>query len=113
VPDDTHGGSEIITFMGTITVKPEHEEAYLALAKETAEMFRRHEPDTLLHLVHRHPSKPHTYVFAERYRNADAVNAHAEAPYFQGTMAKAKDWLAGPPDVLQLSDIVWDIQREV
>jgi quinol monooxygenase YgiN len=99
--------------MGTTTIKPEHEQAYLALTKATAEMIRQHEPDTLLHLVHRHPSEPHTYVFVDRYRNAEAVKAHAEAPYFQETMAKARDWLAKPPDTLRLTEIVWDIQRAV
>jgi hypothetical protein len=48
MPDDADAGSEIITFMGTMTVKPEHEEAHLALAKATAETIRCHEPDTLL-----------------------------------------------------------------
>jgi quinol monooxygenase YgiN len=66
-----------------------------------------------LNLVHRHPSEPHTYVFVERYCNADAVKAYAEAPYFQETMAKAQDWLVKPPDVLRLTQSVWDIQRAV
>jgi quinol monooxygenase YgiN len=113
MPDETSGGSGVITFMGTTTIKPEHDEAYVTLTIETAELIRLHEPDTLLHLVHRHPTEPHTYVFVERYRNADAVKAHADAPYFRETMAKAQDWLAKPPDVLQLTQIVWDIQRAV
>jgi hypothetical protein len=29
VADDRDGGSEIITFMGTTTIKPEHQEAYV------------------------------------------------------------------------------------
>jgi quinol monooxygenase YgiN len=113
VPDDRPEGSEILMFTGTTTIKPEHEEAYVAVTKATAEMIRRHEPDTLLHLSYRHPTEPHTYVFVERYRNADAVRAHAEAPYFREAMGKVQDWLAKPPDVLQLTEIVWDIQRAV
>ena len=113
VPDDRDGGSEIITFMGTTTIKPEHEEAYVALTKATAEMIRGHEPDTLLHLSYRHPSEPHTYVFVERYRNAAAVQAHADAPYLREAMEKVHSWLAKPLDVLRLSEIVWDIQRGV
>jgi hypothetical protein len=43
-----------------------------ALAAATAEMIRTHESGTLLHVVHRHLAEAHTFVAAERYRNADA-----------------------------------------
>jgi quinol monooxygenase YgiN len=111
MPGDTHGKSEIITYVGTLTIKPENDEEFVALVTATAKMVRSHEPGTLLHAVHRHPTEPHTFVDVERYLNADAVKTHAEAPYFQETMGKVQNWLAKPPEVLQLTQIVSDVDR--
>jgi quinol monooxygenase YgiN len=111
VPADTHQGSGVITFMGTITIKPEHDEEFVALATATAEMMRRHEPHTILYLSYRHPTKAHTYAFVERYRNVDAWNTHIEAPYVREAMARLRDCAVEPPDTLQLTAVLFDVQR--
>ena len=86
VPDDRFGGSEAITFVATVTIEPEHEAEYVALVTAMAEKIQVNEPGTTLHVLHRHPTEPHTYVAVERYRDTDAVTAHAESPY------SAKRW---------------------
>jgi quinol monooxygenase YgiN len=112
VPDRTDGGSNIITFIATTTIKPEHVEEYAILVATTAEMIRTHEPDTLLHVIHRHPTKPDTFVAIERYRNAEALKSHAEAPYLEEARRNMQNWLAKPHEVLQLTEIASDVHRE-
>ena len=97
--------------IGTITIKLEHEDEFVALATATADMVRRHEPDTLLYLTYRHPTEAHTCAFVERYRNADAWNTHIEAPYVRGAMSRLQECVVSPPDTLQLTQVVFDVQR--
>ena len=106
MPDDRFGGSDAITFVATVTIKPEHEEEFVALVTAMAEKIQVDEPGTTLHVLHRHPTEPHTYVAVERYRDTDAVTAHAESPYFGEAMEKFQDWLAKPIEFLQLHQIV-------
>ena len=49
---------------------------------------------------------PHAYVSVERYRDAEALRAHAEAPYLREATGKTEAWLAEPIDFLQLRQIV-------
>ena len=111
VPNDAHEGSSAITLMGTIRIKPEYDEEFVALATATPEMVRRNEPDTILYLTYRHPTDAHTYAFVERYRDAAAWTAHIEAPYVRDAMAKLQNCVLEPPDTLRLTQIVFDIQR--
>jgi quinol monooxygenase YgiN len=113
VPNNAHEGSGVITLMGTISIKPEHDQEFVALATSTAEMVRRQEPDTLLYLSYRHPTQAYTYAFVERYRHADAWKTHSEAPYIQDALATLKNCVVEPPDTLRLTQIVFDIQRAV
>ena len=49
--------------------------------------------------MHRHPTEPHTYFWVERYRDAEALEAHSQAPYIAEAMANLQMWLAAPPDI--------------
>jgi quinol monooxygenase YgiN len=106
VRDDRYGGSDTITFVATVTIKPEHETEFVALMTVHENMVLANEPDTTLHVWTAHPSVPHTYVAIERYRNAEAVNAHVETPYHREAIGKVQGWLAKPMDVLQLRQIL-------
>jgi quinol monooxygenase YgiN len=111
VPDNAHEGSVVITLVGTITIKPEHDQEFVPLAMSTAELVRRQEPDTILYLSHGHPTEAHAYAFVKRYRDAAAWQTHREAPYVQGALAKLQNCAVEPPDTLRLTQIVFDIQR--
>ena len=106
MPDPRYGGSAVITFVATVTIKPEHEEEFVALVTATVDKVLANEPGTILHALHKHPTEPHAYVAVERYRDADALRAHAEAPYSGDATRKLRAWLAKPVEVLQLSQIV-------
>ena len=103
--DDRYGNSDTITFVVTVTIKPEHEMDYVAMMPAMETTILANEPDTLLHAVHAHPTEPHTYVVIERYRNADAVNTHGETPYLREAVGKLEAWLAKPIEFLQLRQI--------
>jgi quinol monooxygenase YgiN len=66
----------------------------------------REEPGTSLYVLHSHRTEPHTYVAMERYRDADALRTHCEAPYVADALQKLQDWLAKPIASLQLSQIL-------
>jgi quinol monooxygenase YgiN len=105
MPVEKFGGSDAITFVATVTVKPEHERDYVALVTEVIDTVASEEPSTMLYVLCRHPSLPHTYVARERYRDADALQAHAEAPYLARAIAKLQDWVAEPVESLGLTQI--------
>jgi quinol monooxygenase YgiN len=106
VPADGYGGADVITFVAMVTIKPEHEEEFVALVTTTVDIVLANEPGTILYVLHKHPTEPHTYVAIERYRDAEALKAHADGPYFGDAMGKLQQWLAKPIDALQLSQIV-------
>ena len=100
-----YGNSDTITFVATVTIKPDREKEYLAMMAAMENTILANEPDTLLHVMHAHPTEPHTYVFVERYRNAEAVNTHAERSYMREARGKLEAWRAKPIEFLQLRQI--------
>ncbi len=101
-----HGDSRVITLIGTMAIKPEHEHEFVDLAVRTAQTVHESEPGTVLYVMHKHPTKPHAYVWVERYRDAEALKAHTEAPHIAEAMGNLANWLSKPPELIQLSQIV-------
>lgn len=63
-------------------------------------------PDTVLYALHSHSTEPHTYVTVERYRNGDALARHLESPYVAEAMSKLPDFLAKPPEMIELNQVL-------
>lgn len=114
--EEAHGGDSI-TLVVTNVVKPEHDEEFRQGAEEVAKQVRENEPGTLLYALTRLPSQSlagvdvgdvfgHTYVWVERFRDEPALKAHMSAPYVGAFLSKARQWLVGPPQLLQLTQIV-------
>jgi quinol monooxygenase YgiN len=100
-----HGNAEVVTLVVTMSFKPEHENDFLAMAREFAATVHATEPDTLLYTLHKHPSEPHTYVWVERYRDAAAMQAHNSSSAIQAVFPKLRNYLAGPPSMLKLQQV--------
>jgi quinol monooxygenase YgiN len=100
------GNSDAITLIGTMAIKPEHEQEFVEFAAATAQTVHEQEPGTILYVLHQHATEPHTYVWVERYRDAEAWKAHTQAPYIAEAMRKLANWLSKPPELIQLSQIV-------
>jgi quinol monooxygenase YgiN len=101
-----HGNAQVVTLVVTMTFKPEHEHDFLAMAREFTATVHATEPDVLLYTLHKHPSEPHTYVWVERYRNEAALGHHMSTPAMQAVFPKLQNYLAGPPSMLKLDQVV-------
>ena len=101
-----HGNSDVQTLIVTMTIQPDHEQEFVQLASSVIQTVHAEETDTILYTLHKHPTEPHTYVWVERYADADAMQRHAAAPYMAEAMGKIPGWLAKPPEFTQLSQIL-------
>lgn len=108
-PDPTlrgYGHGKTINQIITMTFKPEHEQEFLDLAAATVKKVYETQPGVLTYVLTKHPTEPHTYLWIERYLDADAAKAHGSAPYFDGVFPKLKLWWAKAPTSLRLVQIL-------
>jgi quinol monooxygenase YgiN len=105
-PKSNGTSSTVATLIRTTTLKREHEQAFLSSRRPPDSSLTEEEPGTLLYVLHRHPTEPHTYVWVERYRDREALSAHTEAAYIAEAMGKLANWLAKPPEMTELTQIV-------
>jgi quinol monooxygenase YgiN len=84
---------------------PEHERKLVGHAQRLVEQVYANEPGSLLYVVTKHPSKPRTYVWLERYRDQTALRTHTEQPYVEDAIRQISAWWAGEPQVLQLAQV--------
>jgi quinol monooxygenase YgiN len=105
---NAHGNADVVIQLVTMTVKPEYEQEFLDFAAYFVEKVHANEPGTLLYVLTKHPTEPHTYLWVERYRDQAAAQAHAEAPYFGEAMSRIQDpkWWAKPGELLLLTQVV-------
>lgn len=78
---NAHGNSDVVTWAVTMAVKPEHEQEFLDFAASFAKKVHMNGPGTLLYVLTKHSSEPHTYLWIECYRNQEALQAHSETSY--------------------------------
>jgi quinol monooxygenase YgiN len=101
-----HGGTDTITLVVTMAIKPEFEQDFLAVARAFARRVHAEEPGTLLYVLTKHPERDHTYVWVERYRDEVAFKTHAESLYMAEVLPKLAQYLDGRPELLRLSQVV-------
>jgi quinol monooxygenase YgiN len=104
-PRDARGSALAITKVVTLTVSPEHESKLDDLARRLVDHVYANEPGTLLYVVTKHPSRPHTYVWVERYRDEAALQTHTEQPYVEDAVRRVSSWWVAEPAVLQLAQV--------
>lgn len=113
---DAHDGQDTITLVVTNMVKPEHDKDFRNRAQEMVRQVHENEPGTLLYVLTRLPSQSlagvdvgevfgHTYVWVERFGDEAALKAHMSAPYVGEFLSEAREWLIGPPQLLQLAQV--------
>jgi len=106
MPNTPDGDGEAITLVVTMPVKAEREADFLDLCAAFAEWVHANEPDTLLYVLTKHPSREHTYVWVERYRDEAAMTSHRESPQLAETLPKVRECLDGAPELLRLEQVV-------
>jgi quinol monooxygenase YgiN len=94
----------MLGLVATIKVKPGTGAQFEAVAKELVAEVRANEPGCKLYVLHRAEAED-TYVFLERYVDAAAVEAHRETDYFKTLGRKMGEFMAGPPEIVRLTEI--------
>ena len=105
MPNTPDGDGEAITLVVTMPVKAEREADFLDLCAAFAAWVHANEPGTLLYVLTKHPSREHTYVWVERYRDEAAMTAHRESPRLAEAFPKLRDCLDGAPEMLRLEQV--------
>jgi len=86
----------MILITATVTVRPEHCEAAVALAKRHVAASRREE-GCASHRYFVDPERERTLVFLEQWRDRAAVEHHFAQPYARAFAAAMKQWCEGDP----------------
>lgn len=103
-----HGDARTITLVVTFTIKPEREAEFLAYSREFASKVHAGEPGAVLYVLTKDPSRPHTYIWVERYRDQAAFDAHMQTSYMAEAKTKLPDWLADKPTGMRLDQVIPD-----
>jgi autoinducer 2-degrading protein len=82
----------------TNTVKPEHVNEYLEMARYDAEHSRQDEPGCLRFDVVIDRDMPNRFYFYEVYRDEAALEAHRQTAHFRRYFEQVQPWLASPPE---------------
>lgn len=86
-----------------IRVKPGSEGEAEAAFREQLDFVTREEPGTLLYLLHRGRKDPSTFLFYEKYVDAEAFDRHGKSGAMQRLFKALTPLLAGAP-VIELYD---------
>ena len=63
------------------------------------------EEGTLTYTLHRSQSDPCTFMFYEKYKDADALSTHSTTPYFKAMFAALKDLVDGPAEIEMYTEL--------
>lgn len=97
-----------ISLIATMTIKPECEAEFLSAAREFVPWVQANEPGTLLYVLTRHPSREHTFVWLERFRDEAAVDDHRKSEQFAAFLPRVRECLAAPTEGLRLEQVIPD-----
>lgn len=89
------GNSGVFTQLITMTVKPEREAQFLETARRAIDLVQENEPWVLLYVLTKHPDKPNTYVWLERYADEAASKRHSEMSYMPELLASVRECVDG------------------
>jgi quinol monooxygenase YgiN len=101
----TQGNATTFTQIITMTVKVEEEQRFLDAARRGVEIVQAREPGVLLYVLTRHPDRPHTFVWLERYVDEAARTNHGTTSHVQELLPIVMSCLAEPPERLVLEQI--------
>jgi quinol monooxygenase YgiN len=82
-----------------IKVKQGHEREAEAAFRKQIDFVSREEPGTLLYILHRGRKQRSTFLFYERYADADAFDRHGKTSAIQALFKTLQALLDGPPSI--------------
>jgi quinol monooxygenase YgiN len=82
-----------------IKVKQGCEADAIAAFRKQIDFVTREEPGTLVYLLHRGRKEQRTFLFYERYADAEAFDRHGKTSAIQGLFKALQGMLDGPPSI--------------
>jgi len=101
----SQGNAATFTQLITMEIKPEEEQRFLETAHRGVELVQANEPGVVLYVLTRHPDRPHTFVWLERYENEAARELHGSTEYMPELLTVVRECLASPPERLVLEQL--------
>lgn len=87
----------MIIVVATLRVHPDKADVYEAVCRDLMPKVRASEPGMIFYELARSFDEPHTYTVFEVYRDADAMNRHAQSEHLEAAKTILSDCLIGPP----------------
>ena len=94
----------MIGVIATLKVKDGQQADFEACAKRLVAAVRAHEPGCLTYALHR-TDDPATYVFLERYKDQESIDAHRKTDHFRQIGREMGAFMDGPPEVKRMSEV--------
>lgn len=63
------------------------------------------EEGTLTYTLHRSQKDPGTFMFYEKYKDADALNTHSTTPHFKAMFGALKDLVDSPAEIEMYAEL--------
>lgn len=63
------------------------------------------EEGTLTYTLHRSQSDPCTFLFYEKYKDAEALKTHSGTPHFKAMFGTLKDLVDGPAEIEMYTEL--------
>ena len=63
------------------------------------------EAGTLAYTLHRSQSDPGTFLFYEKYKDADALTVHSSTPHFKAMFAALKELIEGRAEIEMYTEL--------
>lgn len=92
------------SIVATLKVKPGAEGAFEAIARKLVAAVNANEPGCMLYTLNK-GDNPDTYVFMERYRDEEAVNAHRATEHYRNYGKEMGAHLDGAPVILRMKEV--------
>lgn len=94
----------MLATVATLKIKDGHQAQFEEIAKKLVAAVNANEPGCKLYTLNK-GDDPVTYVFMERYDDADAVEAHRKSDHFRTLGRAMGEHMDGPPQIMRMTEV--------
>ncbi len=96
----------MITIVALLKAQPGKEALLAEECLKVARLVRENEQGCLMYLPHASVNNPAEITFIEKYADQEALEFHAQTPYFKQFGKNVKELLAGKPQLQYLKELI-------
>ena len=96
----------MITIVALLKAQPGKEALLAEECLKVARLVRENEQGCLMYLPHAAVNNPAEITFIEKYADQEALEVHAQTPYFKQFGKNVKELLAGKPQLQYLKELI-------